>query len=197
MMLAFAPQSAKADTNPMIKQITAFDRAHADKFGALVTQDSGGRMKPVDTLSTEVMHKINRGDTILGLNANQIMLSMMLMPEAWRDIKMIRTSHKEINKIIGNGETEKTAAFNQFFEYPEEMAGYKLTTYVDEAIRKAPGKRNKFDKAVLKVDERVNVAYMVYTGALLRMWPDAADANHKWVATIDAINGFVPQESLV
>ncbi|MEJ2500652.1 MAG: cytochrome c biogenesis protein ResB [Campylobacterales bacterium] len=197
VMLAFAPQSAKADTNPMIKQITAFDRAHADKFGALVTQDSGGRMKPVDTLSTEVMHKINRGDTILGLNANQIMLSMMLMPEAWRDIKMIRTSHKEINKIIGNGETEKTAAFNQFFEYPEEMAGYKLTTYVDEAIRKAPGKRNKFDTAVLKVDERVNVAYMVYTGALLRMWPDAADANHKWVATIDAINGFVPQESLV
>ena len=197
LFIAFAPQSLKADTNPMIKEITSFDRAHADKFGALVTQDSGGRMKPVDTLSTEVIHKINRGDTLLGLNANQIMLSMMLMPEAWRDIKMIRTSDKEINKIIGNGEKDKTAAFNQFFEYPEEMAGYKLNQYVDEAIRKAPGKRNKFDKAVLKVDERVNVAYMVYTGALLRIWPDVNDVNHKWVATIDAINGFVPQESMV
>jgi len=196
LLIAFAPQNAKADTNPMIKQITSIDRAHADKFAALITQDTGGRMKPVDTLSTEVLHKINRGDTILGLNANQIILSMMLMPEAWRDIKMIRTD-KEVNKVLGIDPKEKTAAFNQFFESPEEMAGYKLNQYVDEAIRKAPGKRDKFDKAVLKVDERVNVAYMVYTGALLRMWPDAADANHKWVATIDAINSFSPQESLV
>jgi len=197
LLLVFAPQSAKADTNPMIKQITAFDKAHADKFGRLITQDTGGRMKPIDTLSTEILHKINRGDAILGLNANQILLSMMLMPEAWRDIKMIRTSNPAINKIIGIGENEKTAAFNQFFENPEEMAGYKLNKYVDEAIRKAPGKRDKFDKAVLQVDERVNVAYMVYTGALLNIWPDISDANHKWVATIDAINSFPPQESMV
>ena len=197
LMLMFAPQSAKADTNPMIKKIQSFDRAHADRFGTLIAQDSGGRMKPIDTLSTEILHKINRGDTILGLNANQIMLSMMLMPEAWRDIKMIRSSDKKINKIIGNDTDAKTAAFNQFFDNPEEMAGYKLNQYVDEAIRKAPGKRNKFDNAVLKVDERVNVAYMVYTGALLTLWPDTADANHKWVATIDAINNFTPQESMV
>jgi cytochrome c-type biogenesis protein CcsB len=197
LLLAFAPQSAKADTNPMIKEITSFDKAHADRFGRLITQDTGGRMKPIDTLSTEILHKINRGDSILGLDANQIILSMMLKPEAWRDIKMIRTGSKEINKIIGIGADEKTAAFNQFFANPEEMAGYKLNKYVDEAIRKSPGKRNKFDKAVLKADERVNVAYMVYTGALLKIWPDINDANHKWVATIDAINSFTPQESMV
>ncbi|WP_345990492.1 cytochrome c biogenesis protein CcsA [Sulfurimonas sp. HSL1-2] len=196
LLIAFAPQNAKADTNPMIKEITSFDRTHADMFGALVVQDSNGRMKPVDTLSTEILHKINRGDTILGLNPNQILLSMMLMPEAWRDIKMIR-SDKLVNKELGIDAGEKTLAFNQFFEYPEELAGYKLNKYVEEAIRKAPGKRDKFDKAVIKVDERVNVAYMVYTGALLRLWPDAADTNHKWVATIDAINGFTPQESMV
>jgi len=196
LLLGFAPQNLKADTNPMIKQITAFDRAHADKFGALIIQDSNGRMKPIDTLSTEILHKINRGDSILGLDANQILLSMMLVPEAWRDIKMIRTD-KDVNKAIGLDPKEKTAAFNQFFESPEEMAGYKLNKYVEEAIRKAPGKRDKFDKAVLQVDERVNVAYMVYTGALLRLWPDAADANHKWVATIEAINSFTPQESMI
>lgn len=197
LMVIFAPQSAKADVNPMIKKIQSFDRAHADRFGTLITQDKQGRMKPIDTLSTEILHKINRGDSILGLDANQIILSMMLMPEAWRDIKMIRTSDKKINKIIGNDENAKTAAFNQFFEDPEGMAGYKLSRYVDEAIRKAPGKRNKFDKAVLKVDERVNVAYMVYTGALLTLWPDTADANHKWVATIDGINKFSPKESMI
>jgi len=197
LMMGLTHSPLYADVNPTIKAITSFDKAHADRFGALVTQDQGGRMKPIDTLSTEVLHKINRGDSILGMNANQILLGMMLKPEAWRDIKMIRTSNKEINKIIGIDMKEKTAAFNNFFEAPEQMAGYKLNSYVDEAIRKSPGKRNKFDKAVLKVDERVNVAYMVYTGALLRIWPDAADTNHKWVATIDAINTFDPQQSLV
>ena len=198
LLLSFAsPEANAAATDAQIQSVKAFDKAHAQQFGTLVVQDSNGRMKPVDTLSTEVLHKINRGDTVLGLNANQIMLGMMLEPEAWRDIPVIRTSHKEVNKIIGIDEGDKVAAFNQFFQSPETMEGYKLNGYVEEAIRKVPGKRNKFDKAVLKVDERVNVTYMVYTGSLLQLWPDVSDANHKWVATIDAINGFDPKESMI
>ena len=197
LILGIAPQTLKADVNPLIKDVTSFSKVHADRFGELITQDSGGRMKPIDTLSTEVLHKINRGDSLLGLDANQIILGMMLKPEAWREIKMIRTSDKKINQIIGNGENEKTAAFDQFFTDPDAMAGYKLNDYVNEAIRKPAGKRNQFDKAVLKVDERVNVAYMVYTGSLFKIWPDVNDANHKWYATIDAINTFPQKESMV
>ncbi len=197
LAVAALSQPLHADVNPLIRKVTAFDRAHADRFGRLITQDSGGRMKPIDTLSTEILHKVNRGDSILGLTPNQIILGMMLAPEAWREIKMIRTSHKEINKIIGVPESDKTAAFSQFFEYPEEMAGYKLNSYVEEAIRKAPGKRNKFDKAVLKVDERVNVAYMVYTGALLKIWPIPNDPNNKWLATIDTLKTLPPEQSNV
>ena len=197
LVLSFAPQSVRADVDPMIKEISAFDKTHAMHFGAMVTQDASGRMKPINTLATEVLHKINRGDSILGLEPDQVLLSMMLKPESWRDIKMIRTGNPDVNKILDIDVKEKTAAFNQFFIAPEQMAGYKLDQYVDEAIRKAPGKRNKLDKAVLKIDERVNVAYMVYTGSLLRIWPDATDANHKWVATIDGINTFPEKESLV
>jgi hypothetical protein len=118
-------------------------------------QDSAGRMKPVDSLSTEIMHKMNRNSSILGLDANQVILGMMTRPEAWREIKLIRTSHKDVNALLGIGESDKSAAFSQFFQFPDEMAGYKLTDVVETAIRKAPGKRDKFDKAVLQVDERV------------------------------------------
>ncbi len=45
------------------------------------------------------------------------------------------------------------------------------------------------------MDERVNVAYMVYTGSLVRMWPKANDKNHKWDATIEALQGLSPKES--
>jgi cytochrome c-type biogenesis protein CcsB len=194
-LVSLSPSTKAEELNPVVQQVLAFDAKHAEKFGRLITQDSGGRMKPMDTLSTEIVHKLNRGNTVLGLNPNQIVLGMMVRPEAWREIKLIRTGHKEINKIIGIGEKEKTAAFSQFFEFPDEMVGYKLAKEVDTAIRKAPGKRDKFDKAVLKVDERVNVAYMVYTGALLRIWPKPNDENNKWFATLEALQSFPPHEA--
>ncbi len=179
--------SLQAAENPLVTEVKKFDKGHATRFGELVIQDSAGRMKPIDTLSTEIMHKMNRNSSILGLDANQIILGMMTRPEAWREIKLIRTSHKDVNKLLGLDAGEKTAAFSQFFEFPDEMAGYKLTQAVNEAIRKAPGKRDKFDKAVLQVDERLNVAYMVFSGALLRMWAVPNDDNNKWLDTMGAL----------
>ena len=183
------------EENPVIQAAKAFDRAHADKFGHLVVQDASGRMKPMDTLSREILAKLGRSDTFLGLTSNQVVLGMMLRPDAWREIAIIRTGDKEINKLIGLPESAKTAAFSQFFEFPDEIAGYKLAQLVDEANRKAPGKRDKFDKALLQVDERVNVAYMVYTGSLVRMWPRPGDKNHKWDATIEALQTLQPKEA--
>ncbi|MEE8587965.1 MAG: cytochrome c biogenesis protein CcsA, partial [Sulfurimonadaceae bacterium] len=187
--------SINAAENPLVTEVKKFDKTHAANFGTLVIQDSAGRMKPIDTLSTEIMHKMNRKGTILGLNANQIILGMMTRPEAWREIKLIRTSHKDVNKLLGTGKKEKLAAFSQFFEFPDEMAGYKLTEAVNEAIRKEPGKRDKFDKAVLQVDERLNVAYMVFSGALLRMWAVPNDANNKWLDTMGALQTMQGAES--
>lgn len=182
--------SVNAAENPLVTEVKKFDKTHAKHFGELMIQDSAGRMKPIDTLSTEIMHKMNRKSSILGLDANQIILGMMTRPEAWREIKLIRTSHKDVNQLLGINEKDKTAAFSQFFEYPDEMAGYKLTDVVNEAIRKEPGKRDKFDKAVLQVDERLNVAYMVFSGALLRMWPVPHDDNNKWLDTMGALQNL-------
>ena len=195
MTLGTTNSIAAEAENPVIKVAKGFDKTHADKFGHLIVQDSSGRMKPMDTLSHEILAKLNRNDTFMGLSSNQVVLGMMLRPDAWREIAIIRTGDKEVNKLIGLPEGAKTAAFAQFFEFPDEISGYKLAQLVDEANRKAPGKRDKFDKALLQVDERVNVAYMVYTGSLVRMWPKANDKNHKWDATIEALQGLSPKES--
>lgn len=195
-VMALSGPSIKADElNPVIKTVLSFDKAHAEKFGTLVVQDSSGRMKPMDTLSTEILHKIYRSDSVLGLNSNQVILGMMMRPEAWREIKVIRTSHKKINELVGNGKKDKFASFSQFFEFPDELGGYKLGQYVEEAARKAPAKRDKFDKAVLKVDERINVTYMVFSGDLLRIWPKLDDKNNKWYGTMEALKNFPPDES--
>ncbi len=194
--LMSATPSQADDLNPLVKRVLSFDKEHAEKFGHLMVQTTQGRMKPIQTLSTEILAKVSRTDSLLGLTPTQIVLGMMLAPDAWREITMIRTD-KLLNKVIGLPEDAKMSSFSQFFEFPSEMGGYKLNKYVEEAIRKAPGKRDKFDKAVLKIDERVNVSYMVYSGSLIAIWPKMDDDNNKWYATIDAIQGFNKRDSEV
>ncbi len=193
--LFVATPSHAEEVNPIIKEVLSFNKEHADRFGRLIVQDTAGRMKPLDTLSLEVLNKIYRSNTIMGLDANQVLLGMMMSPKAWREISMIKTSHKEINTLVNVKEGDKTASFSQFFEFPDTLEGYKLAQYVDEAARKSPAKRNKFDKAVLKVDERVNIAYMVYSGALIKIWPRPNDKTHKWYATVDALKSFETVDS--
>ena len=193
LLFSVAPTYAD-ELSPTIKTILSFDKAHAEKFGQLVVQDSGGRMKPLDTLSTEILAKVYKGSKVkVGnniLTSNQVILGMMIKPDLYRDIKIIRTKDKDVNKLIGAKENATHASFAQFFEDASSMKGYKLAEAVDSAVRKEAKYRNLFDKAVLKVDERVNICYMVYTGSLIKIWPKPNDVNNKWHATIDALQTF-------
>ena len=197
LLTSLTPLNA-VEIDPNIKTILAFDKAHAEKFGKLIVQDSGGRMKPVNTLATEIVSKIHASSSVsVGkdkLSANQIILGMMISPDSYRDIKIIKTKDEAINKLIGARADARYASFSQFFADSNEMRGYKLAEAVDAAVRKEAKHRNKFDKEVLKIDERVNVVYMVYTGSLIKIWPKKNDANNKWFATIEALQTFTPQD---
>lgn len=195
LLVSFTPSHA-AELDPALKTILSFDKAHADKFGQLIIQDSGGRMKPLNTLATEILAKVHRNAFLdVGNNklaADQVILGMMIRPDLYRDIKIIRTKDEAINKLIGAKADAVYASFSQFFEDPENMRGYKLAAAAEEAARKEPKHRDKFDKEVLKVDERVNISFMVYTGELLKIWPKQNDAANKWFATIEALQTFDP-----
>ena len=188
--LLFGAQTAKAeDVNPLVKQITAFDKEHAAKFSHLISQDSTGRMKPLNTLNVEIINKVH-GGTIAGMTYDQMILGMMVRPEAWREINLIKTKNKEINKLLGIDEKSKYASFSQFLEVPEELSGYKIGKMVEAAAQKAPKDRNQLDKDLLKVDERFNIIYMVFSGSVFKIFPKPADPGNKWFATIEALQTF-------
>ncbi len=197
LLFSLTPSYAE-DLNPTIKTIISFDKSHSDKFGELVVQDNSGRMKPMDTLSTEILAKIHRSSHLqvgsYKLDSNQVILGMMINPQSYRDIKIIYTKNPEINKLIGTTTDAKYASFSQFFSDPTNMRGYKLTEVVDAAVRKEAKHRNLLDKAILKVDERVNIAYSVYTGELMKIWPKPNDINNKWYPTIEALQTFTPED---
>ena len=185
--------SAPLYADTPLELVKKIDKAHADRFGAkLLVQDSSGRIEPMDTLTRKVLAKISRKEVLYGLDANQLFLGMTVKPDVLQKVKMIYVHHPAIKKIIGLDPKEKYASFNDFFDFSNDGA-YKLLSYVKEASAKKPAKRNQFDKDVIKVDERVNVAYMVYTGALLRIIP--SPNGEKWVSPVDAIKSFPPKEA--
>ena len=199
LIVGVTPSHAQ-DLDPAVKILLSFDKSHAEKFGQLIAQDTKGRMKPMDTLATEILAKLQGSAELkignASLTPSQVVLGMMIRPDIFRDVKIIKTKDPLVNKEIGVEDGVKYVSFSQFFANPEDMSGYKLGKLAEEASRKAPKDRNKLDKAVLKVDEKVNVAYMVFTGSLIKIWAKPNDANNKWFPTIEALQTFDPSEGI-
>ncbi|WP_458700973.1 cytochrome c biogenesis protein CcsA [Sulfurospirillum sp. 1307] len=194
-IIAFLALFSMLNSNSLqAAELGVYDKAHADKFGEILVQSADGRIKPIDTVSTEVLNKVYRKSTYKGLSANQVILGMMADPAKWQNEPMIHVFHPELKKLLGLPKNVKKATFNDFFEKDGSFA-YKLQKYAEEANRKKPVNRNKFDKDVIKVDERVNIVYFVYTGEMFKMIPKIGDPNHKWYSPKSAISLFPKDES--
>lgn len=172
----------------------AIEKQHADYFGTILVQSGDGRIKPIDSVAHDVLNKVYRKYHFKNLDANQVLLGMVMMPHIWQQQPMIKVYDEKIKKIIGIKSSQKYASFNDFFNTSKNRS-YKLLKYIEQANRKRPALRDQFDKDVIKVDERVNVCYYVYTGEILKMFPKVGDKNKKWYGSNSAIMYFSKNES--
>lgn len=187
-------QAAAPQITPEQKaEISKYTPEHAVKFGELVVQDHQGRMKPMDTIAHDVVAKITGKSSVFGLEPTQVFLGMILQPEIYQNIPMIKIGHKKIALDLGLPEDTKYAKFTDFFSAKDN--GYKIFDQVSAASRKKPLEKSQYDKELIKVDERVNVSYMAYQGTLMRIFPKPNDENHKWFAPMDAMKTFPPKEA--
>ncbi len=159
----------------------------SEAFGKIVVQNAG-RMKPLDSLNTEVLNKLTRKSTLLGMNPNQVVLGMMSRPDIWQDIKMLKITTPKLKKALGVEESRKLIAFSEIFD----GKNYKLASYVQEANAMNPNQRGTFEKDVIKLDERLNIAYMVFYGDLFRAFPNPDNnssnmVKDKWLNPMEAI----------
>lgn len=169
-MLGFA---APALCEPHLQPINP---AHAAKFGRLLIQDQAGRIKPVNTYASEVLRKLSRKEKLFGLNAEQIMLGMAADPEAWYDADIIKIGkHEDIRKLLQVN--SEMASYSDFFAPNGE---YKLKDAVRDAYNAAPRDRGVFEKELIKLDEKVNICSMVFSGRFLKVFPIPSDPNNDW-----------------
>ena len=190
--LFFAPQHSEAATPQIapetLKAMKAYNPKHALNFGTLAVQDNKGRMKPMDTVAHDVVAKITGHTSLYGVEPDQMFLGMLMQPDLYQDIPMIKIGHKKIALDLGLPENAKYAKFTDFFD--KKTNAYKLFDAVTEASRKKPLEKSQYDKELLKIDERLNVTYMTYQGTLLRIYPVPNDKNNKWVSPMEAMKTF-------
>lgn len=196
-LVSFASPSLEAATPQItpeqMKQVSLYDKSHAKTFSRLVVQDTRGRMKPMDTLAHEVVSKISGKSSIFGLDPNQVILGMTIDPALYQELPFIKIGHPKIAVKLGLDKDTKFAKFSDFFDKAGNQ--YILFEDINAASRKKPLEKSQYDKKLIEIDERVNVAYMVYTGSLLQIFPKPKDENNKWLSPIDAMKNFKSQDA--
>jgi len=160
-------------------QANKVPKSHASKFGQILIQDVRGRMKPVNTFSSELIRKISKRDNYNNLNSDQILISIIQTPVLWYNVPIIflKRGNDSIRKIIGLGDKEKYASFVSFFD---ENGNYKIANQLEEAYRSSVP--NQFQKDFIEVDRKVNLLYSALEGKILKFFPIPEDSNNKWVS---------------
>ena len=159
----------------------SFTVEHSSKFGELVIQDSGGRMKPANTFASELLRKVSRSNSYNGLNSDQVLLSIMENPGVWFNapIVYIKSGQKgdTIKKILEIDKAIKKAPLVAFFD---SLGNYKLATNLEKAyLASIP---TQIEKDVIELDRRVNLLYSALEGKIMRIFPVPNDINNKWVS---------------
>lgn len=171
-------------------QKNAIDPQHAARFGELPMQ-WGGRIVPVNTFSSEILRKVHKETTIGKLNADQFLLSFLSMPQMWMRVPFIAVSNKEISRHYRLPDD-----YCAYFQLIDEGGNYVLMPKLQEAYSKQPAERSSFDKALIKLDERVNIVFQLLNRQLLCIFPHPTDSAHTWYAPGGDLSAFPTEDSL-
>ena len=179
-----------------LKTLRSIDLNHSEKFARLIVQDNGGRMEPLDTLALDVVRKISKKRSFLGLNYNQIFIGMLIEPDIYNKLRMVKIGHPLLAKKLGLPKGAKYAAFEDFFAKGSK-GEYKIVKDVEKAKKKRAAQRDEYDKELIKADEKLNVIYLVEQGYLLKLFPKPNDPTNTWYNPIEAVKAFPVKEGQV
>jgi cytochrome c-type biogenesis protein CcsB len=154
----------------------------AAQFGRLVVQDEGGRMKPINTFSSELLRKVSHKNDFNGMNPDQVFISIKQFPFAWIEVPLIyiKGGNDSIRKLVGADSNEKLIPFKKFFD---EKGNYKLAPYLEAAYKTA--NPNQFEKDFVETDKKVNLMNSALFGSILKIYPIPNDKNNKWLSNLE------------
>lgn len=181
----------KADDTKYLESFKKDSKEVSNKFARLVVQGYDGRMKPMATLSDEIVLKLTGKTSFMGFSSNQIVLGMLSNPTAWREVKIIRISTPKLKKFLSVDMNSKYIAFTDAFKGNE----YILKDESTKAFAMSPSLRGTYERELVKIEEKLNIIYSLFNGSLIKIFPRVKDEhnhtdNNTWYAPLEAIKTF-------
>jgi cytochrome c-type biogenesis protein CcsB len=167
---------------------TTVSKEHAENFGKLVIQDDGGRMKPINTYSSELLRKLSFKAKYKDLNSDQVLLSMMLSPALWYNTEFIALDKKgqndSIRKIIGIDSDQRYVKATDFFD---EKGISKFDPFLEGAF--STTNPNKFETDIKDTYLRLGLLNRALGGDIIKVFPLLDDENNKWISAVEYRSG--------
>lgn len=172
------------DADAMVKNIE-INKEHAEKFGYLLVQNYEGRIVPANTQALDILHKLTSRSKFQNLDANQWFLAATIDPMFWAQVNIIKI---ETAGKVGKDLKAKTKATDEGFTsliklFPADKNGnlrFVLEDDFNEAFRKKASERTRYDEAVIKLNDKVQVLNGIMSYQYFRTVPVKNDSNHTW-----------------
>lgn len=171
------------DSTQVLTTFPVISTEHTDILAYMPIMDYKGRVKPFNTMASEVFRKISRKTSYRDQNTDQIVMGMVVFPEFWKYEPIIKVGHKGVNDKLN-----KQGSRLAYVDFFNENGEYLLLEDVKKAHQLKPGSRSKYDNELIKVDERVNISNMVYSGRLLRIFPKLDTTDTNWYTPVEALH---------
>ncbi len=154
---------------------------HAENFGKILVQGRQGRTKPLNTLASDMVRKISRSSSVAGLSPIQFFLELHLNPQYWARVPFIKIGNDGVKNLLGI-----RSDYAAYSDIVDAGKGYKLSGMTEKIYAKSPSDRNKMDKEIIKVDERVNICYGIFSNRYMNIFPVQDTSKDKWQSPSDA-----------
>ncbi|MEO8774648.1 MAG: cytochrome c biogenesis protein ResB [Gelidibacter sp.] len=200
-LASFAQAPMQKDSIPSVTELIINEvvhKQHSNLFGRILVQDVDGRIKPINTLSSEFLRKIYGKTTfkykteegkVIALDADQVFLAMHVSHGAWQKIPVIKI------EAIKGGDFFKPLkitddGYISFDHLINPDGDYVLAKMAEDAHAKKPAEQNEFDKEVIKVDERFNILFNIFSGNYLTIFPNSLDESDNGLAITITLTTF-------
>ncbi len=146
--------------------IPAIENEVVKSFSEIWVQSIDGRIKPMSSLTSEIVRKVSRKSSIYGKSSDEVVISMMTYPEVWQKKPIVRVADKTLATDLGI--RGKYISIEQLFD---AQGNYRIAEQVQAAFNKPAAFRNRVEKEYIYLDERVSICFMVFRGSLFNIFP--------------------------
>ncbi|MFT7343806.1 MAG: cytochrome c-type biogenesis protein CcsB [Lentimonas sp.] len=147
---------------------------HSKILANMAIQDFKGRIIPFHTFADQLLRKLSRNKEFEGKNAVQTIFSMHMYPAYWMDQNVIYVSSNLYDTL---GVRESLCSFNQL---SKGDGRFLLEAEYNISFQKPDSKKNEFDKKLIKLGEKFQIAAQIFSWSYMKVIPLPDDKANAW-----------------